>query len=135
LGAIGLRTHVSEIRSYEKLTSEGVTFIGSRLYELIEELLPAQFGGHSTDYQLVEEEGDQGLPKVSVLVSPGVGPVDDEAVVAAVLKALRTSPVGDPLWADLWSQGQTLRVLRREPYRTRTAKVLPLHTLRHENES
>ncbi len=135
MGDMGLSSHISEIRSYEKLTSEGVTFIGSRVHDLVEELLPARFGGHGFDYQLVEEEGEAGAPKVSIAVSPGVGIIDDDALVATVLQALSRSPMGDPLWAGLWAQGQTLRVLRREPYKTRTSKVLPLHILRDESQA
>src|SRR5574342_616555 len=69
LGQLGLTTHVRQILSYEKLTSEGVTFLGSDLYRLVERVLPARFGGSSSDYQLVEEE-ENGLPRVSVVASP-----------------------------------------------------------------
>ena len=71
IGEIGLEQHIHTIRSYEKLTSEGVTFIGSDLIRLIEEILPGR-GGTPADYQLVEREVD-GLPKVELVVSPRVG--------------------------------------------------------------
>jgi len=31
--------------------------------------------------------------------------------------------------SEKWRQGQTLRVARREPYATASAKILPLHML------
>ena len=34
------------------------------------------------------------------------------------------------LMADVWRQGEVLRVVRREPYATESAKILPLHILR-----
>jgi hypothetical protein len=127
--ALGLRRHLHTIRSYEKLTSEGMSFIGTELLRLVEEVLPARFGGGPADYQLVEEELG-GLPKVSVVVSPDVGEVEEQAVVSAVLDMLGSGPVYKDMMASFWQAGQTLRVVRREPYATRSAKILPLHMLR-----
>ena len=129
LGAMGLTTHLMGVRSYEKLTSEGVTFMGSGLYHLLEEALPARFGGSPGDYQLVEEE-EESLPRVSVVVAPRVGAVDEDAVVEAVLRELAAYPQGGALMASQWRQGRTLRVVRREPYVTSSSKILPLH-VRH----
>ena len=61
-----------------------MSFIGSDLLNLVEDVLPARFGGYATDYQFVEEE-DGGLPKVSLLVSPRLGSLDQEQVLAEVL--------------------------------------------------
>ena len=72
LESLGFATHMHTIRSWEKLTSEGLTFIGHDLIKLIEEILPANFGGSAADYQLVETERD-GLPKVDLLVSSAPG--------------------------------------------------------------
>jgi hypothetical protein len=125
VGELGFHRHLHGIRSYEKLTSEGIAFLGTELLRLLEEVLPASVGGNATDYQLVEEE-EQGLPKVSLLVSPRVGEVDEQAVVATALRVLAAYPGGE-LMAEHWRQGGTLRVLRREPYVTGGAKILPLH--------
>ncbi len=125
---VGFMTHVHTIRSYEKLTSGSATFLGSMLHEVLEDRLPSRFGGSPLDYQLVEDEED-GVPRVSVVVSPRVGPVDENAVIEAVLEGLSFAD-----WsrrqADLWRQNHTLRVRRREPYATRAGKILPLHVLR-----
>ncbi len=71
----GFRSHLHTIRSYEKLTSEGMSFLGGDLLSLVEHVLPARFGGGPTDYQLVERERE-GLPKVSLVVSRVVGQVE-----------------------------------------------------------
>jgi hypothetical protein len=126
---MGFEQHLSQIRSYDKLTSEGMTFMGSELITLIEDLLPEQFGGNPTDYQLVEEE-EGGLPKISVIVSPRVGAIDDEAVIRAVLSRLGSYPGCKNMMTEVWKDGQTLRVVRREPFVTGAAKILPLHILR-----
>ena len=123
----GFTTHLHSVRSYEKLTSDGVMFMGSMLYELLEETLPARFGGGVADYQFVEEE-EGGLPHVTVLVSPRVGPLDEAAVLDTVVESLSFEDRSRSQ-ADLWRQEGTLRVARREPIATMTGKILPLHVL------
>jgi hypothetical protein len=132
IGELGFKKHISQIRSYDKLTSQGVTFLGTELLRLVEEVLPKRFGGYPTDYQLVEEE-EGGLPKVNIIVSSSVGNVSEEAVLAAVFKILHSYPGGD-IMSDQWRQAQTLRVVRREPYATASAKILPLHILQKRGE-
>jgi hypothetical protein len=126
LGRLGLDLHLSHVRCYEKLTSEGMHFIGEDLVSIIEEVLPARFGGGATDYQFVEREV-QGLPKVELVVSPRVGYVDAGEVIRSVLGALGAGPAARTMMARRWEEGDTLRVVRREPYATAAAKVLPLH--------
>lgn len=128
LEEVGFRQHLHTVRSYEKLTSEGMNFLGSQLVTLVEELLPSRFGGHPTDYQFVEEE-DGGLPKVSIFVSPRVGAVDETRLVSTVLQVLRSQRSTERMMVERWREGQTLRVVRREPYATAAAKILPLHIL------
>jgi hypothetical protein len=127
-GALGLTTHVSGVRSYEKLTAEGNHFLGSDLFELVDRVLPRRFGGGPTDYQLVEEEVG-GLPKVSVVARPALGPLDDAEIVEAVLAHLGRLP-RNRLMAEVWRNGGTLRVVRREPYVTAAGKIQPLHLLK-----
>jgi hypothetical protein len=125
LGELGLSLHVHGVRSYDKLTSEGIHFLGSDLYALVDEVLPGRFGGAPTDYQLVEEEV-RGVPRVSVVVGPGIGPVAEQDVVSATLDFLRMNP-GNRLMADTWQQSDTLHMVRREPHVTTSGKILPLH--------
>jgi hypothetical protein len=129
LGSLGLATHLTWIRSYDKLTSEGVTFMGERLIQLLEQDLPARFGGTVGDYQIVEEE-EGGLTKVSVLVASRIGTVDEDALLSTVVRTLRQNHHSGSYWTDLWRQGNALRVMRREPYMTQTSKVMPIHVLR-----
>jgi hypothetical protein len=128
LGELGLSTHVHGVRSYEKLTSEGMTFVGSDLFALLDDVLPRRFGGQPTDYQLVEEE-DGAMPTVAVVINPAVGEVDERAVLETVLETLRAGPGYKRMMADVWGDGGTVRVLRREPYATGAGKILPLHVL------
>ena len=114
LGELGLVQHLHGIRSYEKLTGEGINFLGSDLIVLVEETLPARFGGAPTDYQLVEEEVG-GLPRLGIVVNPRIGEIDEQALIEAVLATLSANPSNSGM-AETWREGGTLRVLRREPY-------------------
>jgi hypothetical protein len=127
MGALGLDLHASHLRSYEKLTSEGLSYLRADLTALVEQILPQRFGGHASDYQLVEIE-DGGMPFVEIVVNPRVGTIDGAAVAAAVYDWLRSRP-DEQLMADFWQDANTLRVVRRPPYATGAAKVLPLHRM------
>ena len=113
--------------SYEKLTSEGMTFHPDDLLRIVEHLLPARFGGDATDYQLLEEEGPDGLPTVTLLVSPRLGPLEDAQLLAAVHAELgHRSAIG----AQVFQQANLLRVRRAEPVPTARGKLFPLHIRR-----
>lgn len=128
LESFGLRQHLHTIRSYEKLTSEGMCFTGSELITLIEDILPTHFGGNPTDYQFVEQE-ENGLPKVSIVVSPRVGGIDEPKLTSMVLETLRSTALEDKLRGGIWEEGHVLRVMRREVYSSGASKILPLHIL------
>jgi hypothetical protein len=125
LGELGLVTHLREIRSYEKLTGKGINFLGDDLVALVDETLPARFGGAPTDYQLVEKEVD-GLPRLEVVVSARVGEIDEQALIEVVLATVETNPSNRGM-VETWREGRTVSVLRREPHETGGAKLLPLH--------
>lgn len=127
IGALGLDLHASHLRSYEKIISEGLSYLRADLAFLVEEVLPERFGGDPSDYQLVEVE-DNGMPFVEIVVSPRVGRIDDAAVPGVVYNWLQERP-GEQLMADFWRDANTVRVVRRPPYATTAAKVLPLHRL------
>lgn len=123
-GKIGMRLHVHGVHARDKLTSEGNQFLAGDLLTLVEEVLPARFGGEPTDYQLVEEE-EGGLPRVTIVVRPSVGPLDGAEVVEAALAHLYGIP-RLALMAGIWEDGHTLRVVRRDPEPTSRGKILAL---------
>jgi hypothetical protein len=133
LDDIGYGLHLHSIRSWEKLTSEGMNFIGADVLKLVDEVLPSRFGGSATDYQFLEEE-ERGLPKVTLLVSPRVGPLDVDAVRDEVLRFLGSAPGGGTDYAERWKEVETLRVARSEPVATQASKVLALHSMRKRTE-
>jgi hypothetical protein len=134
LHRLGLDLHLHTIRSHEKLTSEGMNFLGHDLIRLIEEVLPGWFGGGPTDYQLVEDEDERGLPVVQLVISPRLGPLQDEAVVNVAIAYLNVAQGGGGIYGERWRDARALRVVRQEPYTTSASKVLALHTIKAKGE-
>jgi hypothetical protein len=127
LGELGLTDHIYNIRSFDKLTGEGMSFVGTDLLRIIEEVLPAKFGGASIDYQMVEEEGERGRTWLSILVSPELGEIDEREVVQTVLSELSKGKDTQRMMTQIWSQAEILRVKRLPPLITAAGKLLPLH--------
>ena len=127
LEEVGLTTHIHHIRSFSKLTTQGRNVLGSDMVRILEEVLPARFGGSPMDYQLLEEQGEDGTIGLSLLISPDVGEVEEAQVIDAVMGELREGRPAYQVTAELWGQAETLSVERRRPIATWRGKVLPLH--------
>jgi phenylacetate-coenzyme A ligase PaaK-like adenylate-forming protein len=129
LGRAGLTSHISGIRSFEKLTGEGMTFVGTRLISILEEILPAQIGGHAGDYQLLEVEEPSGMTHVELRIDPAIGPVDKSRAVDIFFEALQRER-GLRSMIEIWRQAAIVRVKRQSPLATRMGKILPFHLLK-----
>jgi len=126
----GLTLHLHEIRSYEKLTSEGMNYFSADLFDLFEKELPTEFGGGPGDYQLVEEEDGDARTRLTVVVHPDLGMLDEKALLLKV-RARLDKGVHTRFWAD----AETFRVKRKPPHATARGKVLPLHIARRVEDS
>ena len=133
LHRLGLDLHLHTIRSHEKLTSEGMNFLGHDLIRLIEEVLPARFGGGPTDYQFVEDEDERGLPRVELVASPRLGGLAEAEIAASVIEALNGIQ-GNGIYGERWRDAGALQIVRREPYTTSSSKILALHTRKPKKE-
>jgi hypothetical protein len=127
---LGWTIHLQGIRSYEKLTTQGMTFLHTDVIRVLEEVLPGRFGGAPTHYQLLEEEVEESRPILRLLVHPTVGPVDDAAVVDTFLRAIAPGSGGERMMSLLWRDAALVRVERREPVATTSGKILHLHVNR-----
>jgi hypothetical protein len=127
LEELGWPTHLHTIRSQEKLTAGGMTLLDTDAIRVLEEILPARFGGGPTDYQLVEEEGEEGRPRLRLLVHPALGPLDAEAVSGVLLDALATGEGPERVLVRVWREAGLLRVDREPPRLTPVGKILHLH--------
>jgi hypothetical protein len=106
-------------------------FLGGEVLELVEKVLPSRHGGTATDYQLVEDE-EGAFTRVSIVVAPGVGAVDEGSVERTVLEFLGASKAGGKMMARHWREGGVLKVVRREPFHTPTGKTPPLRVMRRD---
>lgn len=129
-GTLGYHVHLSDVRSFEKLTGEGVTFARTSLLHVLETVLPSKFGGEPTDYQLVEQETDSGFTRLSLVVNPSIGPVDEEALKRTFLGAIGWGDGAMKMGSVLWDQAGTLSVRREAPISTKMGKVQPFHLQR-----
>ena len=135
LDSLGLDRHLAQVRSFTKLTGEGATVLGTEAVRILEEVLPRTFGGSSLDYQLLEAEDEERLTRLFLVVSPELGPLDEEAVRRTFIDELWRAGVG---LSEVWfpGQGETVRVLRREPVQTPGGKLLPFYsTIRRDGET
>ncbi len=74
-----------------------------------------------------EEEDAQGQTRMSVLVSPELGEVDEEQLVRTILAELAKENDSQRMMARVWADAGTLRVRRERPLTTARGKLLPLH--------
>jgi hypothetical protein len=118
--------HLHTILSYEKLTAAGMTLLDTDIVRVLEEMLPARFGGVPTHYQLLEEEGADGQPRLALVVHPVVGVLDDGEVIRAFRSGLDAS-------GGVWDTPGFLRVERRPPIATASGKILHLHLWRRSS--
>lgn len=131
----GFTKHVRGIRSFRKLTGEGMTLIGSDMERILDKVLPEKFGGSAQDYQLMEEEGENGFTERSVIVSPSITLEDESEVVRTVLDELGRGDAAADLARAFMSQGKSLGVKRMKPVWTNRGKLMPLHMARKSSKT
>jgi hypothetical protein len=127
---IGFKLHLHHIRSHEKFTSEGMNYFFGDLFEFFESVLPTEFGGGPGDYQLVEEEDSDGHTRLSLIVHPAVGQLDEEKVLRRLGEALAQGSRNDRFMTKLWQDAGTFRIVRKPPHASGRGKILPLHMTR-----
>ena len=125
--ALGWTRHAHTIRSYEKLTAAGMTFSDVDVTRVLDEILPARFGGTPTDYQLVEDASDDGEPRLRLLVAPAVRVSDLAAVAETFLAGIGDGSDAERVMVDVWRRSGILRVEVREPLAGPSGKIWHVH--------
>ena len=123
LGELGFTTHLHHIRSFSKLTSEGMTLMGAEVVRIIEEVLPRRCGGDATSYQVLEEEDRDGITRISILVDPELGTIDEEMVKEVFFQEIRKVTRATPV---IWKQVGTIQVKRQDPLPGNSGKIMSL---------
>jgi hypothetical protein len=127
LQKVGFTQHLHTVRSFEKMTSEGMNYSVSDLFELLENTIPSEFGGGPGDYQLVEEEDDRGQTRLTLVVHPGVGGLDETKLLARLQEGLGQGSRNHRFVSKIWKDAGTFRIRRQMPYASARGKILPLH--------
>jgi hypothetical protein len=131
LERVGLKLHLHRIRSYEKFTAEGWTYFYGDLFEFLEKTLPTEFGGGPGHYQLVEEEDGAGQTRLTLLVDPVLGRLDENRLGARVREEFLQSVLGSQDVARAWwhRNSETFRIRREIPRTSARGKILPLQMI------
>jgi hypothetical protein len=124
LQTYGWQTHLRGIHSFEKLTGMGMTFADAEVTPVLDQVLPARFGGDPTDYQLIEEESDDGSVRLRLVVDPRLGPLDHEALVDAFLDALARTSATRQVMTLGWRAAGIVSVDRRQPLAAPSGKIM-----------
>jgi hypothetical protein len=123
LGEVGMTQLIHHVGSHEKFTSEGLNYDFSSLFNFVEEMLPREFGGGIGDYQILEEEDDEGRTYLTLLAHPQVGALDEGSLRSRLVEELAKPSKGT---ARLWQSRETVRVRRDVPLGSTRGKVLPM---------
>ena len=122
---LGFNTVISGIRSYTKMKAYGVTHATADVVRIVEELLPARFGGCAADYQLAEQEKDA-RTVVVLRVNPRLGAFRAGEVETFFLDEVRKL-FGGSLTVRTWTHAGGFQVVAEAPLAGATGKIMPVH--------
>jgi hypothetical protein len=126
-GELGSRTRVRDVRGMSKVVAGGVTVAGEVLDRLVDEVLPVAFGGTPLDYQFAEiDSADRGV--LMLRVDPRLGSVDEDAVLACVVRELERDEMGR-LASAVWVPGRSIRLERASALAAPSGKTLAFRPL------
>lgn len=124
-GKLGMNVHVYAVRSYDKLTGEGMTLLGSELDDIIAELIE-NAGGCPDDYQFWESYDENGLYSLIIAISPNVSNLNEDNFKKAILERLRSRNSATAITSELWKQADTLQIVRAYPEMSKGFKKLQI---------
>jgi len=125
---LGFSHRINHIASFGKVTPQGMTFHGTDLAKVLEEVLPAKLGGHPGDYQLVECEASNHHTMLRLHISKRAS-VTDVAHARDVFLEHMKHQWGGALATRLWAHSAAVEAVVAEPYVTRTGKVHAIRLL------
>ena len=126
---LGWTTHVSTVRSFEKLSLGGPFVLLADLVDLLESALPRRFGGGPTDYQLLLADERGGAAALRLRIHPRLGQLDERVVREAVRVAVQAAGLPTALLGH--QPEEWLEVERRAPEPAPSGKLLPLQWRSH----
>ena len=127
---IGYTGALYDISSFGKLTGAGMTLAGTDMVRILEQVLPARFGGGPGDYQLVQREGAK-QTELLLRMSPRLDTADPRQVKSFLLLEIRRL-FGGAEASRVWKHSDALQVVRQAPTMTGRGKIFPLDLQPHK---
>lgn len=124
LEKLGWSKRIRRIRSFEKLTAGGMTFLDTDIVRVMEQVLPSRFGGNMFDYQLAEEEDEAGKPRLRLVIHPAVGPLDPDLVKSAFIEAVGAGTGVERVMSLQWRDAGFLSIERKPPEMMPSGKIV-----------
>lgn len=126
LDQYGFFDHIYNIRSIEKICSEGMTFYTKDIIDIVEEEFPKKFGGSSIDFQIVEEEDKDGLTHLYIYVNPEIKDINERLAKQILFDRLRPN-INRSVRIKFWEEADTFRIIKAYPFETPRGKILPFY--------
>lgn len=120
-GQVGFATHVSHVRSEQRLTVDGMT-VAAADFELALADAMRHTGRQPGAWQYWCESDAHGVQRIVVTVQPDASPFDDSAFATSVLAHMRARGGALVLAANMWQQSGALRIARGAPQVTAGGK-------------
>jgi len=113
-GSLGMDVHVHEVRSWERITIEGMTV---SVYELDAALgrAASDAGGNPDDVRFQEVHDARGFGRLRIVVGPSLGDVDETRLVDGLFRNLEGRDPGHRMTARIWRQAGSVEVVRGRP--------------------
>jgi hypothetical protein len=127
LSKLGLGLQVRNMAAISKVTAQGVMIAADDLVKLLEELMPARFGGRPGDYQLVEREGAS-QTEAELRILPGVTTASPREMLDFFLNETRRL-YGGSLSVLSWTHSDGIRVVLAPPLLAGTTKFRAVRLL------
>jgi hypothetical protein len=125
----GFAWHLRDVKSFEKLTAAGMTFLDVDVIRILESVLPDAFGGGPTDYQLAEMLSEEsGESRLILRAHPRIGDIDESVLKARFLQEIGRGSIVDAAMSAVWEESSLLEIERVAPATTRSAKILHLRS-------
>jgi hypothetical protein len=109
-----------------------MAFLDTEIIHVIEDELPKMFGGGPTDYQLLEDERDDGKPQLRLVIHPRVGSVDVDKVKETFLQKIASGSGAEKLTSLVWRDTDMVTVERGALKTTSTGKIQHMHIERQQ---
>ncbi len=113
-GRVGFSLHVSNVRSRQRLTIEGMTVATADLDEVLEQLVGAG------SFQYSQPHDEWGLARLVIAVSPDAG---DLPSPEAVYQSMRRHNAGLAVAADVWQRVGVIETVREQPVASSGYKI------------